>query len=111
MARAKSVLEPTRDLPFAQVLPQAPAVPGKPAVLRGWSSWRKEDLGNPQCERANVLFCFNLGNASYVVFYFPFFFSCRAEEKLQIQVKKPQTFAFLSFSHICHGLDLPAVLK
>lgn len=81
--------QPTCDLPFAQVLPQALAVLGKLVVLRGWSSWRKEELGNPPCERANALFCFNLGNASYVVFYFPFFLR-RAEEKLQIQAKNPK---------------------
>lgn len=51
--------------------------------------------------------------AMWFCFFFLFllYFLFRAEETLQIQVKKTQTFAFLSFSHICHDLDIPAVLK
>lgn len=42
--------------------------------------------------KANTLFCFNLGNASYVGVFFLFllYFLFRAEENLQIQVKKPK---------------------
>lgn len=103
---------PTHALPFAQALLQAPAVLGRPAVLRSWSSRRKEEAGNPQCQTANALFYFILGNASCVLFcLFSFIFCFKSRRESPDPSEKAQTFAFLSFSHICHDLDLPAVLK
>lgn len=64
---------PTRALPFAQAVPLAPAVLGRTAVSRDQSSQRKEEPGNPQCEKANTLYYFSLRNASYVLCFFFFF--------------------------------------
>jgi len=96
--------QPARALPFARALPQAPALLGRPAASRGWSLRRKEEPGNPQCERANALFYFNLGNASYVFFFsFPSLFFIQSRRESPHPIKKTETSAFLS--------DIPAVLK